>query len=275
MTTTTLPPRRSSTQGIMLTVLIALLPAIAVHIWFAGTAWALGLLAACLLAIVLEALALRLRGRDAGVRHQDGSVLVTAVLLLLLLPMPLPWWQSAVAILIAVIVGKHIFGGLGQNLFNPVALGYLGLMSPHIGMAVPSATLLQTDAQTWVTATLILTTLSGGMLLLHRRIIGWQVPLAVLLTSIILFSGLDLPINYSVLVLVAFFVATDPVTCPGTRAGKLIYGGVIAVLSAIITLWLPYTAAMAAAILCGNALTPTLDHIIRYDWIFAQTGKKS
>jgi electron transport complex protein RnfD len=275
MTTTALPLPRSSTQGIMLTVLIALLPATAVHIWFAGSAWALGLLAACLLAIMLEALALRLRGRDAGVRHQDGSVLVTAVLLLLLLPISLPWWQSAVAILIAVVVGKHIFGGLGQNLYNPVALGYLALMSPHMGLSLPGATLLQADGQTWVTATMVLAALSGGMLLLLQRIIGWQVPLAILLTSIILFYGFDLTINYSVLVLVAFFVATDPVTCPGTRAGKLIYGSVVAVLSAILTLWLPYTTAMAAAMLCGNAITPSLDHIIRYDWIVAQPGKKS
>jgi electron transport complex protein RnfD len=259
----------------MLTVLIALLPAIAVHIWFAGTAWALGLLAASLLAIVLEALALRLRGLESSLQHQDGSVLVTAVLLLLLLPMTLPWWQSAVAVLIAVVVGKHIFGGLGQNLFNPVALGYLGLVSPQIGLAVPDLSLLQADGQTWVTGTMVLTTLSGGVILLYRRIIGWQLPLSVLLTSIILFYGLDLPINYSVLVLVAFFVVTDPVTCPGTRAGKLLFGSVVVVLSAIITVWLPYTTAMAAAILCGNAITPTLDRIIRHDWIVAQTGEKN
>tara|TARA_R100001039_G_C1844968_1_gene105329 strand:+ start:828 stop:1610 length:783 start_codon:yes stop_codon:yes gene_type:complete len=249
----------------MLTVLLALLPAIAVTTWFAGTDWALRLLAMGSLALVLEALALRLRGRGVALKHQDGSVLVTAMLLLLMLPTALPWWQSAAGVAIAVIVGKHIFGGLGQNLFNPVAVGYLGLMTLVPGSLTAPTSVLTADTQPWVASVMILATLSGGLILLHRRIIGWHVPLSMLLTTTLLFTGFDLALNASIMVLVALFIATDPVTSPGTRTGRLVYGCLIAAVSAVMAHWLSYPASAAAAIVCGNAITPALDQLIRHD----------
>lgn len=265
MTAPTLPTRALTTPAIMLTVLTALLPAIAVGTWLAGAVWVLGLLAMCLLALLLEALALHLRGRDAALQRQDGSVLVTAVLLFLLLPTSLPWWQAATGITLAVVVGKHIFGGLGQNLFNPVALAYLGLMALLPASQSVHVSALQAGMQPLVTVIVALAILAGGAVVLQKRIVGWQVPVAMLLPTIILFYGFGLPLSHGVMLLAALFIATDPVTCPGTRTGKLIYGLLIALISAIMTLWVPYPEAIAAAILCGNAMTPTLDQLIRHD----------
>lgn len=274
MTDHALPERQLTTAGIMLAVLLALLPAVAVHIWFAGTAWTLGLLAGCTLALALEALALRLRGRDAALRRQDGSVLITAMLLLLMLPTTLPWWQPAVAIIIAVILGKQLFGGLGQNLFNPVAVGYLGLMTLFPASPTMQSSFLPSEGQTWITATMVLAVLAGGLFLLHRRIIGWHIPVSMLLTTVILFYGLSLPLNYSVMTLAALFIATDPTTSPGTRTGKLIYGCMVALVSAAMANWLSYPEAVACAILCGNAITPTLDQTIRHNRNVWQSREK-
>lgn len=259
-----LPIRQLTTPGIMLTVLLALLPAVAMTTWLAGTGWALRLLTACMLALALEAWALRLRGRGSR-QHQDGSVLVTAILLMLILPTTLPWWQSAAGIAIAVIVGKHIFGGLGQNLFNPVAVGYLGLMTLSPVSLTPDTSALQADVQPWIAAPMILAVLAGGVILLQRRIIGWHIPLAMLLITTLLFMGFDLPLNVSIMLLTALFIATDPVSSPGTLTGKLIYGGLIALVSAVMAIWLSYPAAAAAALVCANAITPTVDQLIRHD----------
>lgn len=273
MTTRTLATRALTTRGIMLTVLAALLPAIAVHTWFAGTGWALSLLAMCLLALLLEALALHLRGRDASLQRQDGSVLVTAVLLLLLLPTSFPWWQAAAGIILAVVVGKHVFGGLGQNLFNPVALAYVGLMALLPASRTAHVDLLQAGMQPWLTVTLALAILTGGAIVMHKRIVGWQIPVSMLLPTILLFYGFDLSLNHGVMLLAALFIATDPATSPGTRPGKLVYGFLIAAVSAIMTMWLPYPEATAVAILCGNAITPTLDLIIRHDRLVRPAGE--
>lgn len=264
MNSNILSARPTNTSGIMLTVLFALLPAVAAQTWLAGPAWVLSLLAGCTLAILLEALALRVRGLESALRQQDGSVLVTAILLFLILPTSLPWWQAATGVSVAVIVGKHIFGGLGQNLFNPVALAYLVLLALFPASMTPDT--LMTRAGLSLTALmLVLSIMAGGLLLLQRRIIGWHMPATMILASTTLVYGFGLPLSYNAMVLAAFFIVTDPVTSPGTHPGKLIYACLIALISAVMMLWLPYPAAIAAAVVCGNAITPTLDQAIRRD----------
>ena len=260
-----LPKRRVTTPGIMLTVLIALLPAIAVRAWFAGHAWLLMLLASCLVAILLETLVLRLRGRPVSLARLDGSVLITAVLLLLVLPAATPWWLAVTGTGFAVIVGKHMFGGLGQNIFNPVLVGYLGLLALFTMHLTSPAAMTLAGNQSLATVSLSLAIMAGGLLLLGRRIISWHIPLAVLLTTGLVFYVFTPALNSYLALLLVFFIATEPVTSPGTRRGKLVYGALIGLMSTALTFWLPYSVAIAATVLAANAVTPTIDQLIRHD----------
>ena len=112
----------------MFLVLAALLPAAIAHIVVFGPGLLLQLAIACPTALACEALALRLRGRSTAPFLRDGSVLVTAVLLAMSVTPLLPWWLTAAGTATAVLLGKHAFGGLGQNPFNPAMVGYAALL---------------------------------------------------------------------------------------------------------------------------------------------------
>jgi RnfABCDGE-type electron transport complex D subunit len=109
----------NSVQRIMATVMLALLPATLFGFWLYGWPavylWAVSLLAA----IVGEAAALRFQQRAVKPALFDGSGVLTAWLLALSLPPWAPWWIAVVGSVFAVVVGKQVFGGLGQNVFNP------------------------------------------------------------------------------------------------------------------------------------------------------------
>ena len=119
---------RNSISAVMLKVMAALVPGTLAHAWFFGPGIWVSLLVCGVLAITFETLLLLLRGLTPGPFLKDGSVLVTAWLLALSLPTLAPWWLYAVGILFAVVVAKHLYGGLGQNLFNPAMVGYAVLI---------------------------------------------------------------------------------------------------------------------------------------------------
>src|SRR5690554_5746355 len=112
------------TRTIMLQVLGATLPGVALMTWFFGWGTLINILLASACAIGFEAAILRLRRRPIGFYLNDGSALVTAWLLALALPPYAPWWLVLVATGFAITFGKHLYGGLGQNPFNPAMLGY-------------------------------------------------------------------------------------------------------------------------------------------------------
>ena len=113
---------------VMFQVLFALAPVAVVHVALLGPGLLLQLAVACVTALLCEALALRWRKRDAGPALRDGSVLVTACLLAVSITPLLPWWLTALGTGFAVLLGKHAFGGLGQNPFNPAMVGYAVLL---------------------------------------------------------------------------------------------------------------------------------------------------
>ncbi|MCP5277583.1 MAG: RnfABCDGE type electron transport complex subunit D [Thiobacillus sp.] len=119
---------RNSVSVVMLKVMAALIPAIIAHAWFFGPGIWVSLLVCSVFAIGLETLMLLMRGRPLGPFLKDGSVLVTAWLLALSLPTLAPWWLYAVGMIFSVVVAKHLYGGLGQNLFNPAMVGYAALI---------------------------------------------------------------------------------------------------------------------------------------------------
>lgn len=106
-------------------VYLALLPGLACYVWFFG----IGVLIQCLLsvcfALILEAALLTARGRDRMLFLKDGSVLVTALLFALMITPYSPWWISLAGTSFGLIFAKHLYGGLGQNLFNPAATGFV------------------------------------------------------------------------------------------------------------------------------------------------------
>lgn len=112
------------TRTIMLQVLAATIPGILLLTWFFGWGTLINILLAGSFALLVEASILRLRQRPVGFYLNDGSALVTAWLLALALPPYSPWWLVLVATGFAMVFGKHLYGGLGQNPFNPAMLGY-------------------------------------------------------------------------------------------------------------------------------------------------------
>ncbi|MCB1915794.1 MAG: RnfABCDGE type electron transport complex subunit D [Rhodocyclaceae bacterium] len=113
-----------SVRQIMLHVLAALLPGIAAYVWQFGAGILLQLLLASLTAVAAEAAMLKLRGKPIGLYLGDLSAIVTAWLIALSLPPIGPWWMIVVATLCAIVVAKHLYGGLGQNPFNPAMVAF-------------------------------------------------------------------------------------------------------------------------------------------------------
>jgi len=104
---------------VMATVMLALMPATLFGFWLYG--WpAINLwLVSLAVAVLAEAISLKIMRRPVRSALFDGSALLTAWLLALSLPPWAPWWLAAVGSLFAIVVAKQIFGGLGQNPFNP------------------------------------------------------------------------------------------------------------------------------------------------------------
>ena len=199
---------------VMTQVLLALAPVAVAHVVLYGPGLLLQLAVCTVTALTCEALALQVRGRDPKPFLRDGSVLVTAGLLALSVPPSLPWWLAVLGTAAAVLLGKHAYGGLGSNPFNPAMVGYAVLLvSFPLEMsrwplpagvewdAVTGATALDqlrtglgqrltmqeifaqpvfgavgdAGAQ-WINAAALL----GGLYLLGRRIVRWHIPAAVL-----------------------------------------------------------------------------------------------
>ncbi len=115
----------SRTMGL---VMLALLPATLFSLYqFGWPAIFLFLVttAACLL---LEAFSLRIAGKPAKVFLMDGSALLTGWLLAMTLPPWAPWWIGVVGAFLAIVIGKQVFGGIGQNLFNPAMVARVALL---------------------------------------------------------------------------------------------------------------------------------------------------
>jgi electron transport complex protein RnfD len=125
--TFTTPPYLSqnvSVRRVMLQVLAALLPAIFAYVWLLGPGVLVQITIASVAALLAEALMLRLLGKPLGLFLGDGSALVTAWLIALAFPPLAPWWLTVVGVLFAIVVAKHLYGGLGQNPFNPAMIAF-------------------------------------------------------------------------------------------------------------------------------------------------------
>jgi electron transport complex protein RnfD len=119
---------RNDTGQMMLQVLLATLPGLLALTLYFGWGSIINCLIAAAVAVGCESFALKLRNRPIMFYINDNSALVTAVLLGLALPPLSPWWLPVIGTAFAVLVGKHLYGGLGNNIFNPAMLGYAFLL---------------------------------------------------------------------------------------------------------------------------------------------------
>ncbi|HEY2455470.1 MAG TPA: electron transport complex subunit RsxD [Scandinavium sp.] len=116
------------TSRIMLLVLLAAVPGIAVQSWFFGWGTLVQIMLASLTAWGAEAAILRLRKQNIGQTLADNSALLTGLLLAISLPSMAPWWMIVLGTAFAVIIAKQLYGGLGNNPFNPAMIGYVVLL---------------------------------------------------------------------------------------------------------------------------------------------------
>ena len=119
---------QTDVASLMLHVLAALVPAALAHVWYFGPGFIFNLLVAGIFAVAGEAFMLWARGRRPEVAIADYSALVTAALLAFALPSLTPWWVTATGALFGVVVAKHLYGGLGFNIFNPAMAGYVVIL---------------------------------------------------------------------------------------------------------------------------------------------------
>ncbi|TDO98811.1 electron transport complex subunit RsxD [Marinomonas balearica] len=116
------------TAWIMQMVILATIPGLAVQTWLFGYGTLINLIIACITAVVFEAVLLKARQRSVAFFLKDYSALLTAVLLALALPPSVPWWLTATGVGVAIVFAKQVYGGLGNNPFNPAMVGYAILL---------------------------------------------------------------------------------------------------------------------------------------------------
>ena len=118
----------NNANRLMLEVLLATLPGLAVLTWFFGWGNLINVLWLSVLAVSFESIVMWIRKRPVLFYLRDLSAIVTAVLLALAIPPYTPWWASLIGIFFAILIAKQLFGGLGYNPFNPAMVGYVVLL---------------------------------------------------------------------------------------------------------------------------------------------------
>ena len=120
--------RRRTVRSTMIQVMVALVPGTVLYAYLLNPAVLANIAIACTTSLCTEAIILMLRKRDLMPALGDGSILLAAWLLALCVPPSLPASQLVIGVVIMVTLGKHLFGGLGHNPFNPAMVAYAVLI---------------------------------------------------------------------------------------------------------------------------------------------------
>lgn len=300
----------ASTTRLMLDVIIALLPALAVSIYLFGLRSLLIISLTTGSAVLFEYLSRRMMKRYNSI--SDLSAVVTGLLLAFNLPPTVPLWLPIIGSFVAIVIVKQMFGGIGQNFVNPalaariiLTLSFPAAMTRWAilagrtaGHAIPSNGPIAEGTDLIATATplyliqagetgnsvmpgyldlfigykggclgevSVLALSIGVLYLLIRKVISPWIPLTYIATvaAITAVAGQD-PLYHILsggLFLGAFFMATDYVTSPLSRRGKIIFGIGCGILTAMIRLFGGMTEGVSFAILFMNILTPHIDRL--------------
>lgn len=119
---------RRSTSSLMRTVILCTSLGIAAQWYFFGWGVLIQVALSGLVAVIAEAAVLKLRSRPLIPYLKDNSALLTGVLIGVSIPPLAPWWISVIGVIFAIVIAKHLYGGLGHNLFNPAMIAYVILL---------------------------------------------------------------------------------------------------------------------------------------------------
>ncbi len=274
---------RETIETNMWNVVFALLPAVIAGTYFFGF-YALYLVVASALASVIFEKPFVKNSSLLG----DGSAFLAGTLLGLTLPPTVPWWIPIVGGFITVIIGKHLFGGLGSNIFNPaliaravLLLSYPSLMikwiSPVDGVSAATPLALGHDAFSYsqliignipgsIGETSVIALVAGGIYLYFRDCIDLKIPLSFIagagLTSLFLGQDPIFAILSGGIVFGAVYMATDMVTSPVSKWAKIAYGLLGGFLTIFIRYYTPYPEGITFAILIINGVSYLFDSVL-------------
>jgi electron transport complex protein RnfD len=280
------------TSRLMLDVVLALLPALAVGAWRLGARALLVALVCVVTAVASESLyCAATKSRNTVI---DCSAIVTGLLLAMTLPHTVPIGHAIQGSIFAILLSKAFCGGLGQNVFNPAlsARAFLMLIHPagltryagvdgvsaatplhHMVMpALPEESILDMflgNCPGSIGELSALALLAGGVYLVCRKVISARIPLAYIGTVAVLtlvFHKTDAPVQWMLyslfsggLMLGAIFMATDYATSPATAKGQLVYGVGCGALTVIFRYFGLFPEGVTYAILLMNALVWLID----------------
>ncbi|MDP9139953.1 MAG: RnfABCDGE type electron transport complex subunit D, partial [Pseudomonadota bacterium] len=288
---------RADSATSMRLLLLALVPGAVAQTAVFGIGTLLNLSLCALACLATEAICLRARGHAPLQQLRDGSALLSGLLLGFALPAHGPWWLPMLGGVLAIGIGKQLFGPRGQSPFNPAMVGLALLllcvpqeMTRWLPMidGVSSATVLdhvRTElylartleeifggtrlyerGETWIN----LAFLFGGLWLLQQRRLPWRIPAGVLaglaLPAVVFWLG-DTSLHASPLfhlfsgstMLGAFFIAAAPPSSPRAARAQWIYSLGIGAAVYAIRSWGEYPDGFAFAVLLFNAAAPALD----------------
>lgn len=293
LTVTTSPHLRDgdTVPKIMHTVNLTLIPAGIAAVYYFGLNALLIILTCIFTCVITEAFWQMLRKKPVTIF--DGSAILTGFLLAMTLPPRLPLWIAALGSVVAISLGKQIYGGLGLNPFNPAIVGRAFLLAAFGNQmttwvmpksdAISSATplhLMKFDHQVtsyWhlfvgntggsLGETCAIALIVGGAILIYLGIVDFRIPVGYFGTVAIMSAifGQD-PIFQLLaggLMLGGFYMLTDMVTSPVTKSGRWIFGIGAGVLLVIIRLWSNLPEGVLYSILLMNMTVPLLNRFTR------------
>ena len=282
---------KTKTSDIMFDVIAALIPASVFGVYHFGYQAAILIFVTILTCVLTEVIYEMLLKRPITIN--DGSAIVTGLLLALNLPSTLPVWIAVLGGVFAILVVKQLFGGLGQNFMNPamgarcfLLISFAGQMSTFVLDGVTSATPLEVmksgglvnvmdmfigNINGCIGETSAIAIMIGALYLIWKNIIDIRIPAAYLLTFVIftaLFGSRGFDISYLIaqvcgggLLLAAFFMATDYVTSPITGKGRILYGICLGILTGIFRGYGASAEGVSYAVIFSNLLVPLIDKI--------------
>lgn len=312
----------SSISSSMKCVLVSLVPTLLASIYYFRLNAILLVVSCVISAMVFEALCQKIMQRPVAIK--DGSAALTGLLLAFCLPPSLPLGLGIFGSFCAIVIGKQVFGGLGNNLFNPAHLARAILLasfpqqmttwiSPVATKAINAVThatgstdaisaatplsMLRHSESIWLHGesainelpslwdlfmgstggslgeTCVPALLLGGLFLIFKKIIDWRIPFFYLATVLLITFTYGYIRQYDSLfalyhlfsgglIIGAFFMATDWVTSPITKRGRIVYAIGLGLLTSLIRLRGSYIEGVCYSILIMNMLTPLIDRYV-------------
>lgn len=279
-------------ESVMYDVIISLIPAFLVAVYVFGVRAFFVTSVSILTCMVTEYICQKIMKRDVSIF--DGSAIITGILFAFVIPVIMPIPYVIVGCIVSIGLGKMVFGGLGHNVFNPALVGRAFVQASwplaittfsydgRSGATVLDAMKRGLDMNSsliesgnmylqafvgkmggCIGETSALALLIGGAYLIYKKQVDWEVPTIIIGTVFVLtwIMGADpvMQILSGGLFLGAFFMATDMVTSPYTKKGKIIYAFLLGVLISMIRMKGGYPEGVAYSILIMNGVVPLIN----------------